>query len=152
MKIKHAVNGDEKLVLEYIKKLAAYEKLEDQVTGTEEDVVDNIINNPSFNALLLTDDNDEVVGFSVYFLNFSTFQIKPGIYIEDIYIEEEHRSKGYGLQLFDYYKQLAKTNGYGRIEWICLDWNTDAIDFYENKLGAQSMDGWTIRRLSIEGN
>ncbi len=149
LKVKEAVLGDEEIVLEYIKKLARYEKLEDQVSGTREDVINNILKSPVAKALLLFNEKGENVGFSLYFFNFSTFQIKKGLYIEDIFIDEQYRNCGYGSMLFDYYNQLAKQLDCGRIEWICLDWNQDAIDFYEKKLGATSMDGWTIRRIDL---
>lgn len=149
LKFREAKLGDEQIVIDYIKKLAAYEKLADEAKGTPEDVVNNIFNREVAKVLLISDEEGNEVGFSLYFLNFSTFQVKPGLYIEDLFIEEEYRGRGYGTQVFEHYKTLAKELGCGRIEWICLDWNESAIDFYENKIGATSMDGWTIRRLTI---
>ncbi len=150
LNFRQATVEDSQLVLDYIKKLAKYEKLEDEVTGTVEDVTRNIFEREVAKVLIITDSDNNNVGFSLYFYNFSTFQVKPGLYIEDLYIDEEYRGLGYGTQVFDYYKQLAKEQGCGRIEWICLDWNDSAIDFYENKIGATPMTGWTIRRLTIE--
>ncbi len=148
--VREAKLGDETLVLEYIKKLARYENLESEVSGTAIDVIDNIFNKNVAKALLFTNESGHYIGFSLYFLNFSTFQVKPGLYIEDIYIDEDMRGYGYGTYIFEYYQKLAKQLGCGRLEWICLDWNTDAIDFYEQKLKAKTMNGWTIRRIEIQ--
>ncbi len=150
LKFRQATIEDSQLVMDYINKLAKYEKLEDQVSGTVEDVVTNIFNREVANVIIASDEKGEDVGFSLYFYNFSTFQLRPGLYIEDLYIEEKYRGRGYGTQFFDYYRQLAKSEGCGRIEWICLDWNTDAIEFYEQKMGASPMTGWTIRRITLD--
>ncbi len=147
LKFQKATHGDEELVLDYVKRLARYENLESEVVGTPDDVVQNIFNRNIAEVLFARDIKDNIVGFSLYFYNFSTFQVKPGLYIEDIFIDPEYRGLGYGTEFFNYYKQLAKQEGCGRIEWICLDWNTPAIEFYENKLGAKPMSDWTIRRL-----
>lgn len=146
---REATIGDEELVLEYIKKLARFEQMEDEVSGTTEDVVNNIFNNNTATVLIAMDEENNNVGFSLYFYNFSTFQVKPGLYIEDVYIDEDYRSLGYGTEFFNHYINMAKEKNCGRVEWICLDWNTDAIAFYEQKLGATPMDGWTIRRITL---
>ncbi len=150
LKFRQATIEDSQLVFDYINKLAKYEKLEDQVSGTVEDVVTNIFNREVANVIIASDEKGDDVGFSLYFYNFSTFQLRPGLYIEDLYIEEKYRGRGYGTKFFDYYRQLAKREGCGRIEWICLDWNTDAIEFYEQKMGASPMTGWTIRRITLD--
>lgn len=141
--------GDEKLVHDFILKLAKYEKLEDEVCSDINLVKTNIFDNKYANCLIFNDGVNDI-GFVIYFFNFSTFNIKPGLYIEDLYIDDEYRGLGYGSMVFDHIKTISKQKECGRIEWICLDWNKSAIDFYENKLGATSMDGWTIRRLVEE--
>lgn len=146
---REATIGDEQLVLEYIKKLARFEQMEDEVSGTTEDVINNIFNKNTATVLIAMDEENNNVGFSLYFYNFSTFQVKPGLYIEDVYIDEQYRGLGYGTEFFNHYINLAKEKNCGRVEWICLDWNTDAIAFYEQKLGATPMDGWTIRRITL---
>lgn len=123
--------------------------MEDEVEGTIEGVINNIFNREITKALLISDQDDNDIGFSLYFLNFSTFQIKPGLYIEDLYIDQGFRGQDYGTAVFEYYKQLAKQLGCGRIEWICLDWNQNAIDFYEQKIGATPINGWTVRRITL---
>lgn len=150
LNFRQATVEDSQLVLDYIKKLAKYEQLEDEVTGTIDDVIANVFERDIAKVLIISDDSGNNVGFSLYFHNFSTFQVKPGLYIEDLYIDEEYRGLGYGTEVFNYYKKLAKEQGCGRIEWICLDWNQSAIEFYENKIGATPMTGWTIRRLIID--
>lgn len=149
MKFRVAKHGDEQLVYDYIMKLAKYEKLEHEVNTDMSLVTTNIFDNKYANCLLLNNGN-EYVGCVIYFFNFSTFNIKPGLYIEDLFIDEKHRGNGYGTLIFDKMKEVAKENDCGRIEWICLDWNKSSIDFYENKIGAKPMDGWTIRRLVEE--
>lgn len=149
LSFRQAKLGDEQLVLDFIKKLAVYEEMEDEAQGTPQAVIDNVFNREIAKVIIISDQEGNDVGFSLYFYNFSTFQVKPGLYIEDLYIDAEYRGRGYGTMVFDYYKQLAKEQGCGRIEWICLDWNTSAIEFYEQKIGATPLDGWTIRRLTV---
>lgn len=134
-------------ILSFIKKLAAYEKLEHEVVATCQDIEETLFGpHPTAYALML-EENKIPIGFALYFHNYSTFLCRPGIYIEDIYVEPAFRGKGYGKAVFKYLADMAEENNYGRIEWWCLDWNKPSIDFYTEKLGAEPMKDWTVFRL-----
>lgn len=146
MKIKEITQTDIPILLELIKELAHYEKLLDQVSADEEQLTQWIIHEKKANALLL-EYNQTVVGFVLYFYNFSTFLGKPGIYLEDLYIKEDYRNKGFGKQVFKYLANECIQKGYGRLEWSVLNWNEPSIQFYL-KLGSQPMQEWTTYRLT----
>lgn len=137
---------DSKLILTFINKLAVYEKLEHTVRNTEDLIKHWLFKENKANVFFIMENGIEI-GFVLYFYNYSTFVGKPGIYVEDIFIQEEHRNKGYGKQVFKYLANKAKEEGLGRIEWVCLNWNTPSINFYK-KMGANSMDDWIIFRLT----
>ncbi len=147
MIIKECKLGDEKKLLELIKELASYEKMLDQVTGTEKDIIDTIFSKKIANALFLENDDKDIIGYVLYFYNYSTFLCKGGIYIEDIYVQEKHRGLGYGSKVFDYFKEKCKSESLGRIEWSCLDWNKPSLEFYKG-LGATVEDEWVKLRLT----
>jgi GNAT superfamily N-acetyltransferase len=143
---RYAEEKDAGLILAFIKELAVYEKLSDQVRANEETLREWLFEKKTAEVLFAIVDGREI-GYALYFHNFSTFLGKAGIYLEDIFIQPEYRGKGYGKRLF---KQVAKTaaeRGLGRLEWACLTWNQPSIDFYLS-LGAQAMDEWTIYRLT----
>ena len=141
-----AKEGDEGKILYFIKELAKYEKMPDEVVANEELLSKWIFDEHKANVLFVMADGKEV-GFALYFNNFSTFLGRPGIYLEDLYIEPEYRHRGFGKALFEKLKSIARENGYGRVEWWCLDWNKPSIDFYLS-LGAEQMSDWTTYRLS----
>ena len=143
--IKEARRDDLSIILTLIKELAAYEKMSDQVTANLEDLNKAIFIQKIVKVLIILEGN-VVIGFCLYFNNFSTFLAKTGIYIEDIYIREKYRNKGYGKQVFQYLVKEAKTLGHERIEWSCLNWNEPSIKFYQS-LGAIAMDDWKVYRL-----
>ena len=145
MNLRAAKRDDTELIIEFIHKLAVYEKLEHEMTATKALIEKWIFQEKKAEVLFITENNQEV-GFVLYFYNFSTFVGKPGIYIEDIFIIEEYRGNGYGKAVFKYLSEKAFKEGYGRIEWICLDWNQTAIDFYKS-MGAIPLDEWTVYRL-----
>lgn len=147
--IRRAVPEDTATIFDLIKKLAVYEKLEDAVTTKVEELKTNIFEN-GFARVLIAEENAKPVGFALYFYNFSTFLGKPGIYLEDLFVEPEHRGKGYGKALLKELARLAAEKGCGRLEWSVLDWNTPSIEFYKN-LGAKPVDEWTVFRLDQEG-
>lgn len=146
--IRPAREGDEALILGFIKGIAEYEKLSHQVQATEEAITKHLFGpNPSA-ACLLAFETDTPIGFALYVHNFSTFVCKPGIYLEDLFILPEYRGKGYGKKLLLHLVEFARRNDYGRVEWSVLDWNQPAIDFYK-RLGAKPMDEWTVMRISL---
>lgn len=133
------------LVLDFIRKIAAYEQLSDQVIASEADLYQAIFVNHDC-EVMIGFEKDVPVGFALYFYNFSTFKEKKGLYLEDLFVLENYRKKGYGKQLIMHLIHKAKTEKCGRMEWTCLDWNQSAIDFYLS-LGAVPMDEWTIFRI-----
>lgn len=141
-----AVPGDEGKILHFINELAKYEKMSDEVVATESLLAKWIFDEHKANVIFVMADGKEV-GFALYFNNFSTFLGKPGIYLEDFFIEPEYRHRGYGKAMLKKLAKIAVENGYGRIEWWCLDWNKPSIDFYLS-LGAEKMSDWTTYRLS----
>ncbi len=143
--IREANERDVPLILSLIKALAAYEKLPDAVTGTEEILYDSLFARRAA-EVVIGEYEGEPVAFALYFHNFSTFQCLPGLYLEDLYVKEEYRGRGFGGAMLRRLAQIAKERGCGRFEWICLDWNEDALAVYR-KLGAVPMDGWTIQRM-----
>jgi len=145
MDIRHATRADIPIILTFIKELAVYEKMADQVEATETALEKWLFDDPKAHVFVVFESR-KAVGFSLYFTHFSTFKGKPGIYIEDIYIQKASRGKGYGKALFKRFAKMAKDEDYGRIEWSCLDWNTPSIEFYLS-LGAKPMKGWSVYRL-----
>lgn len=143
--IRKAIREDVPLILKFIKELADYEKMLDQVVATEEIIEDSIFNRNKAEVVFAVYKGEEV-GFALYFNNFSTFLGKPGLYLEDLYVREEMRGKGIGKTLLAYLAKKAVEEDCGRFEWWCLDWNKPSIDFYL-KLGAIPMDEWTVYRM-----
>lgn len=145
--IRKANIQDSETILLFIKELASYEKLEDSVTGTVEQIQNTLFGaNPRAEVIILESDG-KAAGFAIFFHNYSTFLCRYGIYIEDIYIREQYRGKGYGKALLKHVCQLAIDRDCGRVEWWCLDWNKPSIDFYLS-LGAEPMSEWTVYRLN----
>jgi len=149
LRIRRAEEQDVPVLLHFIKKLALYERLSHVVTATEEILRRNLFGEKSVAEAILAEYQGAVAGFAVYFYNFSTFEGKPGIFIEDLYVDESHRRQGLGLAMFMHVARLAKEQGCGRLEWSVLDWNEPAIRFYEN-LGAEPLSDWTTYRLTGE--
>lgn len=146
--IRFAEEKDVPLILKFIKGIAEYEKMLDQVVATEELLREWVFEKQS--AKVIIGELDGVpVGFSLFFHNFSTFMGRAGLYIEDIFVWPEYRGKGFGKALFLYLANLAHEEGCGRMEWCCLDWNQPSINFYRS-MGACSMDGWSTYRLTKE--
>ena len=144
--IRKAEPVDVPLILSFIKELAVYEKMLDEVVATEELLKEWIFDKGKAEVILGEADG-EPIGFALFFHNFSTFVGRGGLYLEDLYIRPEHRGKGFGKSMLTYLAKIAVERGCGRMEWSCLDWNTPSIDFYLS-LGAKPMDGWTIYRLA----
>ena len=141
--------ADTGLILDFIRALAVYEKLEHEVVATEETLRHWLFEKRGAQVIFLLEDGKEV-GFALYFHNFSTFLGRSGIYLEDLFVLPEYRGRGYGKALLRRLAAIAKAEGCGRLEWWCLDWNQPSIDFYK-RMGAQPMDEWTVYRVSGAG-
>lgn len=144
--IRQADINDVATILSFIKELAEYEKMSDQVVATE-DILREWIFEKKKAEVILAMEGDTAVGFALYFYNFSTFLGRAGIYLEDLYVKEEFRGRGYGKALLKELARIAAEQGCGRLEWNCLDWNQPSIDFYLS-LGAIPMDDWTQYRVT----
>ncbi|HAV01976.1 MAG TPA: GNAT family N-acetyltransferase [Chryseobacterium sp.] len=143
--IRQAKEADTELIFSLIRKLAVYEKMEDAVITSAEELREQLFVKENA-QVLIAEEAGTAIGFALYFFNFSTFVGRAGLYLEDLYIEPEYRGKGYGKQLFVQLATLAKEKNCGRMEWSVLNWNTPAISFYKS-LGAVPMDEWTVYRL-----
>jgi GNAT superfamily N-acetyltransferase len=147
--IKKAKKRDVPLILSLIKELAEFEKLSNEVVATEKDMYKNLFGPKKFAEVLIGYYDKEPAGMALFFHNYSTFEGKPGIYLEDLYVKPEFRGKGIGKSLLLKLIRIAGKRKCGRVEWAVLDWNRSAIDFY-TKLGAKCMDQWKIFRLTKE--
>lgn len=143
--IRKAEENEAGLVLEFIKKLAVYEKMIDEVEADEATIHDSLFVKKDAEVVFGCEDGVPV-GFALFFHNFSTFVGRKGLYLEDLFVIPEKRGLGYGKTLLLHLARLAKERNCGRMEWVCLDWNTPSINFYKS-LGAKPMDDWTIYRL-----
>mmetsp|Transcript_13980 Transcript_13980/g.39748 ORF Transcript_13980/g.39748 Transcript_13980/m.39748 type:complete len:168 (+) Transcript_13980:2-505(+) len=148
VRIRSATGEDIPLILALIKELAEYEKLSDQVEADEETLRSSLFRQqPPAAYVVIAEKFDGVpVGFALYFFNFSTFTGRPGLYVEDLFIREAYRGRGYGTRLLTHLANIAAERDCKRMEWIVLDWNQSAIRFYRS-IGAVGMDGWTIQRM-----
>jgi GNAT superfamily N-acetyltransferase len=141
---------DVPIILQLIRDLATYERAPNEVTATEEQLVDVLFGERPAAEVLLAFERDSPVGFAVFFHNFSTWLGRPGLYLEDLFVKPERRGKGYGRALLVELAKIAQDRGCGRMEWAVLDWNEPAIKFYR-ALGAKPMDEWTVFRLTRDG-
>jgi GNAT superfamily N-acetyltransferase len=149
-RIRPATRADVPIVLELIRDLATYERAPNEVTATEEQLVQVLFGQKPVAEVLLAFEGNTSVGFAVFFHNFSTWLGRPGLYLEDLFVRPEHRGKGYGRALLVDLAKIARDRACGRMEWAVLDWNDPAIEFYK-KLGARPLDEWKIFRLTREG-
>lgn len=145
-KLRFAEIKDVSLILDFIKELADYEKMLDEVVATEEDLVESIFER-KIAEVIIGEYKNEPVAFALFFHNFSTFLGKPGIYLEDLYVKPEMRGKGMGKIILSYLAKLSLERKCGRLEWWCLDWNKSSIEFYK-QMGAVPMDEWTVYRVT----
>ncbi len=148
--IRRATPRDVPSVFALVRELARYEKLEHVVTGTEADLEEHLFGPRPYIEALVAEDGGGVVGFALYFHNYSTFLTRPGIYLEDLFVMPAHRRKGHGRALLREVARIAVERGCGRFEWAVLDWNEPAIAFYRS-IGAPPMDDWRICRLTGDG-
>ena len=148
MTFRFACEADTPLILEFIRRLAEYEHMLDQVTASEDLLADQLFRRRNAEVLFAVEEGREV-GFALFFHNFSTFLGRSGLYLEDLYVLPEHRGKGVGKALLQKLASIAVERGCGRMEWWCLDWNRPSIAFYRS-LGAEPMEEWTVYRLAGE--
>lgn len=148
MDYRFATVKDVSLIMDFIILLAKYEKLESEVVATEEILKEWIFDKKKAEVIFALD-GDKEVGFALFFHNFSTFLGRSGIYLEDLFVLPEYRSKGYGKGLLKTLAKITVERGCGRLDWCCLDWNKPSIDFYRS-LGAVPLDEWTTYRLAGE--
>ena len=147
LSIRRAHPGEAGLVLDFVRELAEYEKLSHEVEATEADIADALFGNDPRLFCAIAQWNGEPVGFAVWFLNFSTFSGRHGIYLEDLYVRPSHRGRGLGKALLVYLAKECVDNGWSRLQWAVLDWNAPSIAFYKS-LGAAMLDDWTLCRVS----
>lgn len=141
-----AAEADVKLILQFVRELAEYEKMLPEVVATEELLREWIFEKKKAEVIFALADGQEV-GFALFFHNFSTFLGRAGIYLEDLYVKPEYRGRGYGKGLLKQLAKIAVERGCGRLEWWCLDWNQPSIDFYLS-MGAEPMKDWTVYRIA----
>ena len=148
MVFRAAIEADIPKILEFIRALAVYEKMEHEVVATEALLREWIFEKGKAEVIFAMEGETEV-GFALFFHNFSTFLGRAGIYLEDLYVLPAYRGRGYGKGLLTELARIAVARGCGRLEWWCLDWNRPSIDFYKS-LGAEPMDEWTTYRIAGE--
>lgn len=146
--IRNANEKDTPLILDFIKQLSVYEKLPNEVSANVDILKKSIFIEKSAKVIFILEDDKEV-GFALYFYNFSTFTGKKGLYLEDLFVLENYRGKGYGKKLLAYLANIAVKEDCSRFEWIVLDWNTPSINFYKS-FGAMPLNDWTVFRLQKE--
>ena len=143
---RYAERKDVPLILQFIKDLAEYEKMLDEVVADEATLEEWIFDQKKAEVLFAMEEGKEV-GFALFFHNFSTFLGRAGLYLEDLFVQPEHRGKGYGKRILQKLASIAVERKCGRLEWWCLDWNQPSIDFYLS-LGAEPMSDWTVYRIA----
>jgi len=147
--IRQAVTADTPRILQLIKDLALYEKAPNEAIATLEQIEQSLFSDRPSAYAHVAEVDGEVVGISIWFLNYSTWLGKPGLYLEDLYVDPVHRGKGLGLALLKELASICVERGYERLQWWVLDWNEPSIEFYKS-LGAEAMDEWTVYRVSGE--
>lgn len=146
--LRDAEPSDAGTIYNLIRGIAEYEKMLDEVTATEEDIMESVfVRNEA--AVILAEYNGETAGFALYFRNYSTFLGRANMYLEDLFVYPHMRGKGIGKALFTAVANAAYSRGDGRMDWVCLNWNKPSIDFYKS-MGAKAMSDWTVYRLDRE--
>ncbi|MEE1246686.1 MAG: GNAT family N-acetyltransferase [Acutalibacteraceae bacterium] len=146
VKFRFAQRSDIPLILDFIKGLAEYEKMSDEVVADEKTLEEWIFDKEKAEVIFALE-GEKAVGFALFFHNFSTFLGRAGIYLEDLFVLPEYRGKGYGKALLKKLAAITVERGCGRLEWCCLDWNKPSIDFYLS-LGAKPLSDWTTYRVT----
>ena len=144
--IRSATRDDCQLILDFIQELADYEKLSHEVVATPAILAETLFGERPYAEVLIAEFQQQAVGYALFFHNYSTFTGRPGIYLEDLYVQPAMRGMGFGKRLLSYIAKLAVDRNCTRFEWSVLDWNEPSIQFYRS-IGAAPMDGWTVQRL-----
>ncbi|MDO5046482.1 GNAT family N-acetyltransferase [Campylobacter sp.] len=147
MTIRKAIKSDAKAIISMINELAEYEKLSSEVKIDESVFISHIFEKKLANALVAVSKSGETAGYAIFFHSFSTFLGRAGIYLEDLYVKKEFRGQGIGIKFIKTLAEICEQEGFGRLEWECLDWNEPSIKFYES-LGAKRQSGWLKFRLN----
>jgi GNAT superfamily N-acetyltransferase len=147
LSLRLATANDVPQILQFIQALAEYEKLSDQVVATEAKLIATLFGDQPFAEVVIADYQGQAAGFALFFHNYSTFLAKPGMYLEDLFVDPDLRGKGIGKALITFLAKLAVERDCGRLEWSVLDWNQPAIDFYQS-LGAVMLHDWRINRVT----
>lgn len=147
LRFRYAERKDTPLILQFIKELADYEKMLDEVVADEAILEEWIFDKQKAEVIFAMENGKEIIGFALFFHNFSTFLGRAGIYLEDLYVQPGYRGKGYGKAILKKLASIAVERGCGRLEWWCLDWNKPSISFYMS-LGAEPMSDWTVYRIA----
>lgn len=145
--IREAEITDVPRLFDLIRELAQYENLEDAVTGSPEALAEHLFGAPSYGEVIVAEVEHQIVSYALFFTSYSTFLTQPGLYLEDLYVQEKHRGHGIGTALLRHLANLAAEREYGRLEWSVLDWNESAIAFYKT-LGATVLPDWRICRVT----
>jgi GNAT superfamily N-acetyltransferase len=148
--IRSATEEDVPLIFDLICELATYEKLRDEVVGTAEILRATLFEQRAAEALIVESAGGEAVGYALFYTTFSSFECRAGIWLEDLYVKPEQRRGGVGRKVLEHLAGIAEERGMVRLEWVALDWNEPALNFYE-KLGAATLDDWLIHRLETDG-
>jgi len=148
LRIRAAEQPDTAVIFQLISELADYERLRSEMVGSVDDLRTHLFGESRFAQVLLAEWDGTVVGFALYFFNYSTFLCRPGIYLEDLFVRPQYRGRGIGFALLAAIEQRARELGCGRLEWAVLDWNRTAIEFY-HRFGAHPHEGWTVYRKEL---
>jgi len=149
LRIRAAESADVSVIATLIRELAKFEKLEDQVVMTDELLRTGLFGPHPYAETVIAEENGRPIGFALFFHTFSTFLARPGLYLEDLFVLADHRGRGVGRALLAHLAHLAVERGCGRLEWAVLNWNQEAVRFYE-RLGAKPNSEWTVYRLAGE--
>lgn len=150
IEIRPATERDAQLLFDLILELASYEKLADEVAGDAEVLRRSLFEERAAEALLLETADGEAIGYAIFFTTFSTFECRSGIWLEDVYVRPEHRRGGIGRLVMEHLANLALERGHVRLDWVALEWNEPALNFYE-QIGARRLDDWKLLRLEKDG-
>lgn len=150
IEIRAATEADTQLLFDLILELAGYEKMADEVRGDPEVLRHSLFEQKAAEALLLETADGEAVGYAIFFTTFSTFECRSGIWLEDVYVRPEHRRGGIGRLVMEHLANLALDRGHVRLDWVALEWNEPALNFYE-QIGARRLDDWKLLRLEKDG-